>query len=530
VLPGKTYTVEEIVNIAWRRKWLILVPFVVCAMITAVVAHFLPNKYRSDTLMMVVPQRIPEAYVRSTVTTKIEDRLNSISQQILSRSRLERIVLDSNLYVQERKSSTMQDIVEQMRRDIGIEVIKGDAFRVSYVGNDPQTVKTVTERLASLFIEENVNERAQLAEGTNQFLQSQLENARARLAEQEARLEVYRKLHSGELPSQAEANLQVIQNTQMQIQSLLQSLNRDRDRKIIVESMLADLTAEESQPSLTVDPTGAASGGAPNPSLPAADQLVLAQAHLRALEATLTPAHPDVVYTRRQILELQKRAEAEALSGPMSPTASGGVVTPLQAQRRSRIKSLQLELESLTRQIAAQQAQERQLRGVAASYQARLEMVPARETELSELTRDYTTLKEIYADLLQKNEESKVAANLERRQIGEQFKLLDPARVPERPFSPNRPMINLSGAGFGLFLGLALVLFMEYRDTSFKTEDDINRLLGLPVLARIPAMITKGDQQKRQRRRLITSTATAVLVLGAGAVVWRLGVLNDLFR
>jgi len=270
VLPGKTYTVEEIANIAWRRKWLIIVPFIVCTIVTAVVAHFLPNKYSSDTLMMVVPQRIPEAYVRSTVTTKIEDRLNSIRKQILRRSRLERIVMDNNLYIEERKSATMQDIVEQMRRDIGIDVIKGDAFRVRYVGSDPVTVKTVTERLASLFIEENVNERAQLAEGTNQFLQSQLENARARLAEQESRLEVYRKLHSGELPSQADANLQVIQNTQMQIQSLLQSLNRDRDRKIIVETVLADLVAEESLPPVTVDATAGGTSATPNPSLPAA--------------------------------------------------------------------------------------------------------------------------------------------------------------------------------------------------------------------------------------------------------------------
>src|SRR5438067_7403584 len=150
------------------------------------VAHFLPNKYRSETLMLVVPQRVPESYVKSTITTKIEDRLNSISQQIMSRTRLERIILDSNLYVKERQTEIMQDIVETMRKDISIEVIKGDAFRVSYIGKDPQSVKTVTERLASLFIEENVNERAQLAEGTNQFLQTQLDNARARLAQQEA--------------------------------------------------------------------------------------------------------------------------------------------------------------------------------------------------------------------------------------------------------------------------------------------------------------------------------------------------------
>ena len=529
MLPGKKYTAEEVLKLGWRRKWWIVVPFVVIALGTAIVAHFWPNRYRSDTLMLVVPQRVPDTYVRSTVTTKIEDRLNSIGQQIMSRTRLERIILDNNLYARERESATMQDVVEKMRSDIRIEVIKGDAFRISYVGDDPRTVMTTTERLASLFIEENVNERAQLAEGTNQFLSSQLENARKRLAEQEARLEEYRNEHSGELPSQAEANLQVIQNTQLQIQSLLQSLNRDRDRKLVVESMLADLTAADG-PSAIMPDFNAPGGAAPSgPPLTPGEQLALAQARLRQMEGQLTPVHPDVIAQKRLIGELQKRAEVEAASAPISPEAAP-ILTPAQAQRRSRIKALQLELDSLNRQIAAQQAQERQLRGTAAVYQARLESVPARETELAELTRDYTTLREVYADLLQKNEESKVAANLERRQIGEQFKLLDPARMPERPVSPNRPLINLIGAGVGLLFGLALVGLKEYRDTTFSTEEDVTRLLGLPVLARIPVMATAFDQQVLKRRRLMTSAAAILMVICTSVVVWELGDFSDLFR
>lgn len=525
MLPGKQYTADEVLKLASRRKWLIILPFVVIAAGTAVVAHFLPNKYRSDTLMLVVPQRVPESYVRATVTTKIEDRLNSISQQIMSRTRLERIIVDNNLYVKERQTEIMQDIVEKMRRDMRIDVIKGDAFRISYVGNDPRTVMTVTERLASLFIEENVNERAQLAEGTNQFLQSQLDNARKRLAEQEAKLRLYREQYSGQLPSQAEGNLQVIQNTQLQIQALLQSLNRDRDRKMIVQSMLTDLTGSDA-PAFASDPAG---GTTPAQPVSAAEQLAMAQARLRALEGQLTPVHPDVVNTRRQIAELQKRAEAEAQAGPMSPEAAP-VLTPGQAARRSRIKTLQIELDSLERQIATQQAQERQLRGTAAAYQGRLEMVPARETELAELTRDYTTLQEIYSDLLQKNEESKVAANLERRQIGEQFKLLDPASMPERPFSPDRPLINLIGAACGLIVGLGLVALQEYRDTSFRTEEDVVRLLSLPVLAHIPLMITAVDQKRMQRRRVAMSAVGIGVIAGAGTLVWHLGILNGLFR
>jgi polysaccharide chain length determinant protein (PEP-CTERM system associated) len=524
VLPGKTYTADEIARIVWRRKWMIILSFLMISVGTAIVAHFLPNKYQSDTLMLVVPQRVPESYVRSTVTTKIEDRLNSISQQIMSRTRLERIIVDNNLYQEERQTGIMQDIVEQMRKDIRIDVIKGDAFRISYTGTDPRTVMTVTERLASLFIEENVNERAQLAEGTNQFLQTQLDNARKRLAEQESKLEHYREQYTGQLPSQADSNLQVIQNTQLQIQSLLQSLNRDRDRRLIVQSLLADLTGPDA-PLMAADPSGATQG----PPASTGEQLAMAQARLRSLEGQLTPLHPDVVNTRRHVAELQKRAEAEAQAGPMSPEASPAL-TPAQAARRSRIKSLQLELDSLDRQIAAQQAQERQLRATAAAYQARLEMVPARETELAELTRDYTTLQEIYADLLQKNEESKVAANLERRQIGEQFKLLDPASLPQKPISPNRPLIDLIGAACGLGFGLLLVAFQEYRDTSFKSEEDVVRHLSLPVLARIPLMITPVDQQRIQRRRLTMSAIGVSVAVVVGAVVWRLGVVSDLLR
>jgi polysaccharide chain length determinant protein (PEP-CTERM system associated) len=524
VLPGKKYTAEEVAKIAWTKKWLILLPFFVITAGTALVAHFLPNKYRSDTLMLVVPQRIPENIVRPTVTGRIEDRLNSISQQIMSRTRLERIILDNNLYATERRTGIMQDIVEQMRRDINIDVIKGDAFRISYVGNDPRTVMTVTDRLASLFIEENVNERAQLAEGTSRFLQTQVENARARLAEQEAKLEEYRKQYSGQLPSQADANMQVIQNTQLQIQSLLQSLNRDRDRKLIVQSMLADLLLPDNQSVQMPE-----MAGAPAAALSPGEQLVLARARLRQMEGQLTPAHPDIIAARRQVSELEKRVEAEAISSPMSPDA-GPATTPSQAARRSRIKALQLELESLDRQIASQQAQERQLRATAAAYQARLELVPARETELAELTRDYTTLNEIYADLLQKSEAAKIATTVERGQIGEQFKLLDPARMPEKPFSPNRQLIDLTGAAVGLMAGLLLVAFQEYRDTSFKTEDDVIRLLSLPVLARIPLMVSAGDQHKSLRRRMMMSGAGLVVVCAGATVVWKLRMLHDLFR
>jgi uncharacterized protein involved in exopolysaccharide biosynthesis len=177
---------DDVALIAWRYKWLIVLPLVIAATGTAIFSRRLPDQYRSETVILVVPQQVPESYVRSTVTTRIEDRLQSISQQILSRTRLERIIQDFNLYARERQTGIMEDIVDQMRnRYIKVEVLKGDAFRVAFIGEDPLMVMRVTDRLASLFIEENLRDREVLAEGTNQFLTAQLEDARRRLIEQE---------------------------------------------------------------------------------------------------------------------------------------------------------------------------------------------------------------------------------------------------------------------------------------------------------------------------------------------------------
>jgi polysaccharide chain length determinant protein (PEP-CTERM system associated) len=529
VLPGKKLTPGDFVEILKRRKWAIIAPFVVIAFGTAVAAHFLPNKYRSETVVMVVPQRVPETYVRSTITAKIEDRLQAISQSIMSRTRLERIITDNNLYAEERRDGTMQDAVEQMRRDIRVDIIKGDAFRVSYDGKDPRVVRTVTERLASLTIDENLRDREQMAEGTNQFLQTQLDTARRQLVDQEKKLEDFRRRYSGELPSQAGANLQTVQNIQMQIQAVVESLNRDRDRKMVVQGMIADLNIPDAP---TPVPAVAAQNGQGGPAGSSAqEQLANGRALLRNLEARLTPEHPDIIRMKRQIADLEQRAQAEALATPLSPEATPPVlVSPMQLARRNRLRELQLELESLDRQIAAKQTQEHDLRAAGATYQARIEIVPARETELAELTRDYDTLKKIYSDLLAKNEESKVAANLERRQIGEQFNVIDPARLPERPFSPDRPFINLVGALVGLSLGVGLAAFLEFRDASFRNEDEVVAVLALPVLARIPQIITAVEHKRLHQRRIALSVAIMVACLGGGAVVWRLGILNDLIR
>lgn len=532
MVPGKKYKPEDFIKIAWRRRWLIAVPFVVIGLATVVYAYFLPNRYRSESLILVVPQRVPENFVRSTVTTDVNQRLQTISQQILSRTRLERIILDLNLYPEERRDGIMEDVVERMRRqDISISIDQPrrrnedtSSFRVGFTYTNPRIAMQVTERLASLFIEENIRDREILAEGTDQFLESQLEEARRQLLENERKLEEYKRRYAGQLPTQLQTNLQVLQNSQQQLQNVSESMLRDRDQRSLLDRMLADaLAAGATATSLSGEPVTEAS--------PAAVQLEAARRTLQQMALRFKPDHPDMVRAERIVKELEQKAEAEAAQQPLGPSTrppSTAPVTPEEAARRRRIDDLRGQIAALDTQIASREREAQRLQGMIAAYQARVEAAPGREAELVALSRDYDTLQERYRSLLSKREDAKIAANLEKRQIGEQFKVIDAARLPERPQSPDRTRINLMGALAGLALGLGLAALLEYRDTSLREEEDVLIALAMPVLAAIPQLTTSVERQRRRRLKVALSLATGFVVLiGAAAAVWRLGLLGN---
>jgi protein tyrosine kinase modulator len=519
VLPGKKYTPDDVLPILARRAWLILALLALSLAGTTAVSRKLPDKYRSETLIMVVPQRVPDAYVKAAIDS-MEDRLQTISQHILSRSRLERIIVDLGLYAQLRRTEAMEDVVQRMRRDIDIPPIaKADtSFRVTYVSRDAKTAQEVTTRLASLFIEENMRERENLAEDTNQFLDSQLEDARRRLIENEKKLESYRRQYSGQLPSQAPTNLQAIQNTQQQLQSLSDAMNREREHRLLVERQLVDLESPDPVVAATSRPAAptAANPASPGEPEPTAQQLEAARARLQLLETRLKPDHPDLRMLQRTIRDLEAKQQTELKRLGSPEPLPEKPPTPAEILRDRRIRELKDQIAQIDRDLAEKRAQETRLQAVAASYQAKLDAVPTRESELVELTRDYTTVQATYQNLLAKREEAGLAANLQRRNIGEQFKILDPARVPERPFSPNRVLIYLGGAGGGLFLGLLLTAFLEYRDSTLKSAADITRLFRLPVLAIVPIMIS-SDERRRRRRRVLLAGIAGVVVLVAGS-------------
>jgi polysaccharide chain length determinant protein (PEP-CTERM system associated) len=519
MIPGKTYSAEDYLHIAWRRKWIILVPFVAISIGTFAVVKRLPNQYRSQTTILVVPQRVPDTYVRATVTATIDDRLRSISEEILSRSRLERIIQDYNLYPEMRKKSSLETIVERMRRDITVDTMKGGTtFVIAYTAGDAAVARWVTQTLASMFIEANVRDRVVLADGTSQFLGSQLDDARERLIAHEKKLEAYRDKYAGELPSQLDTNMRVVQNAESRVLALSESINRDRDRKLLQERLLADAEAAD-----TSAPSPAAGAAHSDPVAP--DQLETARATLAELRLHLKPGHPDVVRATRAVEQLEAKAGREPSRG--QPSEVRPRMTPAEVSQRGKARDLQLEIQNLDRQIAEKGAEQQRLNEVIAAYQRRIAAVPTHESEMTELMRDYETLQNTYTSLLGRKEESKTAADLERRQIGEQFKILDPAREPEKPISPKRPQLYAMGTIIGLALGVGLAALLEYRDTSLKTEDDVVQMLMLPVLALIPTMMALGEEQAlRKRRVMMISCAVTIMLCLSVLAAWKLDVMR----
>ena len=523
MLPGKTYSAQDILRILWSRKWLILVPFALGTAGSLMYASRVPLQYRSETLIMVVPQRISDEYVKRTDTTRMEDRLRSINEQIQTRSRLERIIEELGLYPEERTRLAMEDVVRRMRANVNV-TLEGrtqDAFRVTFTHPNPRVAQQVTERLASWYIEENLRDREDLAASTNEFLDAELEDAKQRLLEHEKKLEQYRRRYSGQLPTQLDSNLRAMQTAQIQLQAVSESMNRARERRLLTERQLADarmLPASVAAP----DPAGGAPGEPP--PLSAAQQLEAEQASLDRLRQRYTPDHPDVRAAERSIRELQARAEEEAATP--SDAATDRVLPTAEVLRQKRIKDLEAELEIVDRQIATAEADQARLKASLADYQAKVDAVPSRESELVELTRDYGTLQTAYTNLLMKRQDSKLSANLERREIGTQFRVLDRASLPGRPIQAKaRQQIVMVGSLGGLALGLLLIGLLEYRDATFKTDEDVARVLSLPVLAMIPVMVSDVDRQtekRRVRKRTAVVSALLVFVSATALAFWRM--------
>lgn len=505
MLPGKTYKPEDILKVFRKRFWVIVVPWAIVAAGTAAVARKLPDVYESKATIQVIPPQIPGNIVAPSTTVALQQRLQATTQTILSRTRLEHLIQDLDLYRAEReKHQIMEDIVDGMRSDIHVDSTKGDTFVVRYSGRNPTTVMKVTEQLAGYFKEENSKEGERRAQDTTSFVESEVDVAKRKLQATEDKLKQYRISHAGELPDQLGANMQSVQTINQQLANVAQELNNENNAKISLERNIAALEDQGNSATAVADPAGTA-----------AQRLAAARNELRiAIDARgWKPDNPDRRRLEATVKSLEAEANAEALKAPVS------AANPVEQQRLNRIAGYKEDLDRIKQNIEQAKQAEKQLRANLAVYQARIDKIPVRDAELIELNRDYDTLNKIYTDLVAAREKSSMSVNAERRQIGEQFVLLDAARIPEKPVSPNRPLINLFGILGGLAAGIVLAALLEYRDSTFKTDSEIASALALPVLAVVPVMKAETERRADFRKTLMMNMGLASVVLVCLAVL-----------
>ncbi|MDP1992307.1 MAG: GNVR domain-containing protein [Syntrophales bacterium] len=519
--PAKAYTIGEYIEILRRRIWYIIIPFILIATGASAFAFFSPRLYQASTLVLVSPQKIPEAFVQATVTSKVEERLQSIAQEVLSRTRLEQIIGELKLYQKEQKTLSREGVVALMQKDIKIalptkkEESKG-YFTITYVGRDPNVVTTVANRLASQFIEENLKIRELQAVGTTEFLGTELAASKAKLDELETAVTQYKRRFMGELPEQRDSNIKILEQLQNQLQRVGESMRAAQDRKLFLQKQLTDMELsiglpggagyeKEGRPSSS-DSTGVSSylqkemtsslSSTETAPEPATEKKGFYESQRQALTRLLeqlrtkyTENHPDVIRVKKNLAALETK-EDEKVTQEIKGTKKD-VREAYDVKKEPRYRELNNQLTLTDMEIERRREDERNLISQIGKYRARIEQTPAREQDMAALIRDYQSMKETYERLLQKSQSAQQAENLERRQKGEQFRIIDPARVPEKPFSPDIPKILLIGLLAGIGSGFGLAFFREQMDRSFHDSGDVEIALGLKVLATIPRIEEK---------------------------------------
>ncbi len=499
------FELAKYLQLVVRRKWVIIFTSIAILIGGFLFCLVAPRTYKASTLIVTVPQKVPEIYVHSTVTGNNDERIRSILQEVTSRTSLEKLIKKYDLYPELRKKYPLETVIENMKEDISIEQAKINntrrnhrgsqflAFYLIYQGRNPEKVAQVTNALANDFVEKNLKLRQTQAENTARFLDSQLKKLYVELKQREEKLKNYKLAHMGELPEQTPTNVATLTALQQQLQSLEENIRRAEDREILLRQQLSD----EGIALKSLASQGKHSG---------TSTLSLSElkAKLKMLKSRYTERHPDVIALERVIRE-RIRAKASGLANKDGNYMSDDDLTgnPALDALKFQLKSAQLEIRQL-------KVERQKLKEQIAKYQKRIEDAPKREQELIDLTRDYENLKQTYDSLLQRKLEAEQAAALERRQQGAQFKIVDPATVPKKPEKPKLkkllPIIFV--LAFGGAFGIAFALDFIY--PRFYDPDDITGVFGIPVLACIPFLLSEEEKRRRHRKTVILATSAVL--------------------
>ena len=495
-----------------RRKWLVLAIFVACLGGGGILCVVWPESYRSSTLILVESQKIPEDYVKALIGSSIEERLNSIQQEVMSRTLLTQVIQEFSLYSDAIRRDGIETVIERLRKDIRVTTslarsARGgvDAFTISFAHQNPQVAMKVTAKLASEFIEENLRSREQLVEGASEFIEQELAKAKERLEDQERSITLFKTKHMGELPEQMQANLSALDRLSLQHGTTLDAIQRAADRLSLIEKTFKEYEA--------LGPTTVGTVQGPGGAVVLDSPLL----RLKELEKTLTTLaaeykdnYPDIIVLKQEIqaLKVQIGITARENNEFDKATTSTKMARPIDTYLRElgrQREEAKLEIASLKERLLRTKDQMKE-------YEARVEVAPAREQELMLLNRDYGNLKENYRSLLDKKLNARLSENLEKRQKGEQFRILDPANLPQHPETPDRLKIMLLALALGCGLGVGGVVALESFQPVFRQSDEVESVLQLRVLASIPNFsIVSGQMSKLLSRSTMTSRSVEAM-------------------
>lgn len=501
------------------RRWWVIASAVFFWSVALVATLILPAKFRSETVILVDQEKALPQYVAPNVTMDLQQRMQSLSQQILSRTRLIRIMDSLHLYGKRPDQPVTDQMIQQMRNDITVELTKDSgrdsilAFKVSYSAPSAVLAQSVTGELTTLFINENLRDQQQQSADTTAFLDSQLAAARQELEHQEQRLGEIRRKYMGELPEQLPGNVQILSGLQSRLQAATAALHQAEQQRLYLASMInqSRTSQSESPGDDAANPVDAAG--------PLDDQIQKMQTELADLTTRYTPEHPDVVRLREQIAKtesLKKQLETEGKSKSGATSASRGAargqqtISPL-TQLNSQLKATDLEI-SNRRQEAKEVETEIE------RYQSRLNLTPMREQELADAGRDHEESLKNYNSLLEKRKQSVIVEDITKRKQDEQFSVLDPPSLPQKPYWPNSLQFCMAGLAGGLFAALALIIVREASDPRVRSEEEMRQWMGIKVVALIPPLLTPGEAKRKSWKRSIEIVAGSLMALLVPAV------------
>lgn len=513
---------NKVRSIALRRRWSFLGPYFVLGFLGIAGAQVWPVLYRSDALILIQNHNASQRYVNPNVEPDIEAKLQSITERILSRGRLENLIKKLNLYPEQTGRVPKEEIAHEMRKSIEVEPMQvsgrtGDltGFQISYAAPSPEIAQEVVRELSEIFVNENTLTTNQQSSSATNFLSSQLDQARQNLQVKEQTLQSLKMKYLGELPEQQQTNLQILNGLENQYADASGALERDVQQRAYLETVGGEMAAAGS----------AGPGDSSATSVDPEIRLRQLQAKLANLEAEYTSRYPDVVTTKDEIAELQAQLRAAPDSRTTKSKAKGRAALsetsdgPVSTGGTGQLKSLQLE-------IANRQKELRGLQGRISGMEARLNTTPVREQALASATQDVTDAQQYYQSLLKKESDSQLATSLDEQQGADQFQIIDSASLPLKPAPPNRLEIMLGGWILGLAGGAGIVALRECTETRLINEEDIHALTRAPILASVPVLLTPREERERKASRILELGGVAALfivALAAGAFTVLMG-------